>query len=217
VSDRIDACLDGELAAAELSAAEKTQVDLVRAAAETLRAALPSAPADLDVAVLQRIRDLGIEPQNTRVEPAGDAVTARLRAFVQGLWRPRQVSFGFRPAYAAALAVLVLVLVGREAQRLLDAPPRTVAAAPTTFVQFRLEAADAQSVVLAGSFSEWQPAHELVEAEPGVWTVIVPLPPGVHDYAFLVDREHWVTDPAAATVDDGFGGVNSRLALLPTS
>lgn len=216
MSDRIDACLDGELAVAELSAAEKAQVDVVRAAAEALRASLPPAPPDLDVAVLQRIRELGIEPQPARVLP-GVTVAGHVGAFIRGLWRPRQVSFGFRPAYAAALAVLVLVLVGREAQRLLDGPPPAAAAAPTTFVQFRLEAADARSVVLAGSFTEWQPAHELVEAEPGVWTVIVPLPPGVHDYAFLVDREHWVTDPAAAVVDDGFGGVNSRLSLLPTS
>jgi hypothetical protein len=70
-------------------------------------------------------------------------------------------------------------------------------------------------VMLAGSFTEWQPAYELVETTPGVWTVLVALQPGVHDYAFIIDGESWVADPAAPSVDDGFGGSNSRLALLP--
>jgi hypothetical protein len=53
---------------------------------------------------------------------------------------------------------------------------------------------------------------------PGVWTVVVPLEPGIHNYAFIVDGERWVPDPNAPAVDDGFGGMNSRLAVLaPTS
>ncbi len=48
-----------------------------------------------------------------------------------------------------------------------------------------------------------------------MWSVTVPLEPGVHDYAFVVDGEQWRPDPLAPSVDDGFGGTNSRLALLP--
>jgi 1,4-alpha-glucan branching enzyme len=52
------------------------------------------------------------------------------------------------------------------------------------------------------------------ESVDGVWTILVPLPPGVHDYSFIVDGERWVPDPYAPQVDDGFGGVNSRLTVL---
>jgi len=44
---------------------------------------------------------------------------------------------------------------------------------------------------------------------------VVPLEAGVHDYAFVVDGEVWTPDPLATSVDDGFGGENSRLSLLP--
>ena len=68
---------------------------------------------------------------------------------------------------------------------------------------------------LAGDFTEWEPEYELHESQPGVWTVVVPLQAGVHDYAFVIDGEQWTPDPLATTVDDGFGGQNSRLSLLP--
>lgn len=42
----------------------------------------------------------------------------------------------------------------------------------------------------------------------------LPITPGVHDYAFVVDGERWVADPYAPGIDDGFGGRNSRLTLL---
>ena len=46
-------------------------------------------------------------------------------------------------------------------------------------------------------------------------TITVPLTQGVHDYAFVVDGQQWVPDPYAPQINDGFGGTNSRLALLP--
>jgi hypothetical protein len=49
---------------------------------------------------------------------------------------------------------------------------------------------------------------------PGVWTIVVPLAPGVHDYSFIVDGEKWVPDPSAPAMADGFGGVNSRIAVI---
>lgn len=45
----------------------------------------------------------------------------------------------------------------------------------------------------------------------------MPLRPGVHDYAFRVDGEHWIIDPAAPRVADGFGGYNSQLSIILTS
>ena len=48
-----------------------------------------------------------------------------------------------------------------------------------------------------------------------MWTALVPMRPGVHDYLFVVDGRGWVPDPAASQVNDGLGGVNSRV-LVPS-
>jgi len=80
--------------------------------------------------------------------------------------------------------------------------------------EFLLSAPGAKNVAVAGDFSGWKPVHVMTRSEAGVWTVVVPLDPGVHDYAFVVDGERWVPDPTAPPVNDGFGGVNSRLAVL---
>ncbi|MCE2803546.1 MAG: isoamylase early set domain-containing protein [Gemmatimonadetes bacterium] len=54
--------------------------------------------------------------------------------------------------------------------------------------QFVFEAPAAQSVALVGDFNGWVPtAAPLVRLRSGVWTVTVPLMPGRHVYAFLVD------------------------------
>jgi hypothetical protein len=46
-----------------------------------------------------------------------------------------------------------------------------------------------------------------------VWTATITLPAGQHQYAFVVDGQQWVPDPAAPAVDDGFGRRNSVLTL----
>ena len=44
----------------------------------------------------------------------------------------------------------------------------------------------------------------------GVWTLDVPLEPGVYEYAFIIDGQEWRPDPlATASADDGFGMENS--------
>jgi hypothetical protein len=228
LDERINAALDGDLPLTELTAAERAEVERIRAAAAGLRASLPAARPDLSRMVLSRIRELGLEYPRPAAGAPATPVRSPRRARLGMLWRPRQVSFGFRPAWGLAAALLAAVLAfpfgsmsrGGSAPdstggtALADATPP--AEAPPVFVQFRLEAHGASDVVLAGSFTDWRPEHELVEIRPGVWTVLVALAPGVHDYAFLVDGEQWVADPAAPAIDDGFGGVNSRLALLPS-
>ena len=124
----------------------------------------------------------------------------------QQLWAPRLVTFAVRPAYTlfAAAAVLLLTTV----------LPNQQGGGEKVFVQFRLQSSDASDVRLAGSFTHWQPEYQLHETAPGLWTVTLPLAPGVHDYAFIIDGQRWVTDPYAAAVQDGFGGSNSRITLV---
>jgi hypothetical protein len=157
---------------------------------------------------MSRIEDLEPAPGP---EPAGI-----LRRLSQFLWAPREVAI--RPAYALAGAAAVLLLALPPYLR--ESPPvetevaGNAVANPRVFVQFRLESSDAMRVQLAGSFTGWEPRYELHQSTPGVWTITVPLTQGVHDYAFVVDEQQWVPDPHAPQIGDGFGGTNSRLALL---
>lgn len=62
-------------------------------------------------------------------------------------------------------------------------------------VTFSLVAPHAQSVQLAGDFTEWQ--HEpvaLKKSKDGTWKTTVSLPPGRYEYRLLVDGQ-WCDDP----------------------
>jgi len=130
------------------------------------------------------------------------------------LWTPRLVTFAFRPAYTLFAAAAVLLLTVVLSNQWSDRPQ---GGSEMVYVQFRLQSSDATDVRLAGSFTGWQPQYQLHETAPGLWTVTLPLAPGVHDYAFIIDGQRWVTDPYAAAVQDGFGGSNSRITLVTGS
>lgn len=74
-----------------------------------------------------------------------------------------------------------------------------------------------QSVLLAGSFNDWKTDGDgkiaLTKGENNVWSVTKTLPDGQHPYKFVVDGK-WVTDPLNPnTIDDGYGGKNSVVAV----
>jgi 1,4-alpha-glucan branching enzyme len=88
----------------------------------------------------------------------------------------------------------------------------------TVLVRFELVAPDAERVALAGSFNAWNDrATPFVRnAASGMWTVTLALPPGEHQYLFVVDGNRWIPDPAAhAQVQDEFGQTNSVLVVGP--
>jgi len=65
------------------------------------------------------------------------------------------------------------------------------------FVEFRLKAPKAKSVALAGDFNHWSAQSlPLYKNRKGDWEVLVPLPPGKYEYAFVVDGA-WLADPKA--------------------
>jgi hypothetical protein len=181
--------------------------DEIDRAADEIRTFLAARPApDLRAAVMGRIGDL--EPR------ASTQRAGLLRRVTTILWTPREISI--RPALALVGAAAVVVLFATpyvgltrvETPQLVDG-----ARPPHVFVQFRFDAM-ASRVQLAGSFTNWEPRYELRQSAPGTWTITVPLIQGVHDYAFVVDGQQWVPDPHAPQIGDGFGGTNSRLALL---
>jgi hypothetical protein len=219
MNERIHKVLDGELSRGELTPAE---VALLAEYEGTLAAAERTIPRfeapDLSTSVMARIAALET-PAAAPVHPTL-ARNPLARAF-DWLWTPRPMVFrpawGLAAATVAALAFFVTMPGAEqvEAPIAVAAPNGGGATQPEIYVAFRLDAPDASSVHLAGDFTGWEPEYELHQSQPGVWTVVVPLVAGVHDYAFVIDGEQWTPDPLATAVDDGFGGQNSRLSLLP--
>jgi hypothetical protein len=209
MNDRIHQYLDGDRAA--LSPDERAAADAFARTLDAAAAHLRAVPApDLAARVMAAL-------------PAQAPAVPAWRKAAGWLWNPRPVRLTFRPAYAfagaafAAVAAIVVPTLDREdAGRVAVTAPAQQTAAPVVYVQFRLESAQARQVALAGTFTGWQPTLQLEQKEPGVWTALVPLKPGVHDYVFVVDGERWVPDPnAPQQVDDSFGGTNSRISLPP--
>jgi len=199
--------LDGELSLAELPS------ELRAEGAEALRlvGALDRTPVVLSPALDDRVMAVVRRHAASRGRRAWYWLTA-----------PRDVELRLRVrpvVWAGALAVaagVALLLLAR-------APGSTPAAAPvalggardSVLVRFVLYAPGARHVAVAGTFNQWdRNAAPLVRAgTAGVWTTTLALPVGQHQYAFLVDGERWVSDPAAPAINDGFGRRNSMVAV----
>ena len=73
----------------------------------------------------------------------------------------------------------------------------------------------ATRVELVGDFNEWaKGSTELTRSgAPGVWAVSVPLSPGRHEYAFIINGSRWVADPLAVKSSDDFGTESSVIRV----
>lgn len=203
MTERLQLALDGDQAARqELNDSERaTLLETEKLIAGIVRS-VPTRPLpDLSAAVMSRL------PASASPAAATSRDNSVLNA-ISWLWAPRPVQW--RPAYGIAMVALLAVF-GTLRLTTADAP---IAATQEVLVEFRLEAPDAKQVQLAGNFSNWKPAHAMKRSAAGTWTVVVPMTPGVHNYGFVVDGDRWVVDPTAQAVSDGFGGVNSQLAVL---
>ena len=206
----IDDYLEGRIPRSDLGRKEMREAEAAERVISQVRAFVDEREApDVTRSVMRRIA----ESMTAHPKPAG-----RWRAWLSLLWQPREMSFRFRPVYGALAVSTVVALVGLSLNGRALPESSTVAGVPVPaaqlFVQFRLQAPEAMTVRLAGTFTDWQPRYELHESAPGIFTITLPLSPGVHDYVFVVNDEQWVPDPHAPQVDDGFGGRNSRIALL---
>ncbi|HEX2658258.1 MAG TPA: glycogen-binding domain-containing protein [Polyangia bacterium] len=178
----------------------------------------PAASPDEDaVRELAALRDVAVPP----------ALVARVMTQVarprpptlwQWLRRPIRLELRVSPGGALALAAgalgaLALVLSHRSPPPLavMIEPP----GAPPVMVRFTLDARGARHVTLAGDFNDWNTEAIAMEDsdQSGHFVATVALPPGLHQYMFLVDGE-WVTDPTVSERrPDGFGRQNALLRL----
>jgi hypothetical protein len=211
MDDRLHKALDDELTPDQLAPTLAAELDETRALFGAVVRAIPTRPIpNLGAAVRQRIEAVNAAaPRTAEVRPR--------RGVTSWLVSPQRMSFSIRPVYALAAAVLVAAVIGiRESRVNTSGNPSTLASGPKAevLVHFRLEAPRARVVSLAGDFSNWTPSYTLTRSQTGVWTIVIPLAPGVHDYSFIVDGDKWTPDPAAPPIADGFGGTNSRVAVI---
>ncbi len=184
---------------------------VITAVAAQLRRPVPVS-ADLDARIMQAVR--------------AEASAGGLRAAVRWLLEPRAVRVSPLGALASAAGLAGLILLSSH---LLDnpsasltpasAPPALVAAgagASVEPVQFVVTAPGASHVALVGDFNDWDSAATPLRpvANGEVWAVTVPLAPGRHEYAFVVDGSRWMPDPAAPRSQGAdFGQPNSVVTV----
>ncbi|HSD31043.1 MAG TPA: isoamylase early set domain-containing protein [Gemmatimonadales bacterium] len=200
---RVKQVLDGEAPVRDLPPALRAEAEAALRALAALDRRDVSLSPDLDARVMAAVRRRAASPSH--------------RA-----WRwftaPSVPPWGLAAAAAAAILAFVLfrpasVAIPEEASL------RETAAGPeSVYVRFVLSAPHAQRVALAGTFNRWDPsATPLVRVgEEGTWIATVRLAAGQHQYAFVVDGQSWVPDPAAPKVDDGFGRKNSVVSVSAT-
>lgn len=91
----------------------------------------------------------------------------------------------------------------------------TMSETAPVLTQFVLDDAKAERVSLVGDFNDWAGASTpLTRLASGVWTVSVPLAPGRHVYAFLVDDTLLVTDPRAPKAGDADYGREGSVVMV---
>lgn len=85
---------------------------------------------------------------------------------------------------------------------------------PTPFVLRRPEA---RRVAVVGDFNGWDPdATPLVRGLDGTWTASVPLLPGRHGYAFVIDGTTWLPDPRLPVTRDADYGRDHSVVVVGT-
>jgi len=159
-------------------------------------------------------------------EPAPDLVPrimAQLQPIQPGLghrvlqWFKAPLDLKISRALASIIVLLLLFPHGYDLYRTHTGgrhDAETKVQKTTTPVVFYFTGKEARSVALMGSFNRWNPkSHDLRRhPETGKWSLSVDLPPGKHDYVFIVNGDKVYQDPAAdLIVEDDFGQRNSVL------
>jgi len=158
-----------------------------------------------------------------RVSPAADDDVVAMP--------PRRRPWGLTLGLAAAALVAGFVLRG-----VFTSPPapstmatrQPTAAVTTTPVTagdpesmpiataFTLERGAANRVSLIGDFNSWNPTATRLVRQPGtnIWTVVTPIRPGRHVYAFMIDDTMLVLDPRASRAKDPTLNVDVSVVMV---
>jgi hypothetical protein len=167
-----------------------------------------------------------------RVEIEAPALYARSRPNAARWWKTERV-IRLSPLGAVALAAgismfvaLSTLAVGTRTWRRVATPDATASAGSAAIrsdtvnlVRFVFVDSNARRVELVGDFNEWAKGTTQLKPSgaPGVWTVSVPLSPGRHEYAFIINGSRWVADPLAVKSSDDFGTESSVIRVGATA
>jgi hypothetical protein len=179
--------------------------DVLRSAVDELRRPLRIDAALFDARVMDEVR----------------RGSGGFRSRLARLARPRTIRVSPLLALAAA-AIFAVSLAGsvlflRTSRVRFASESIAGAAAGSSLVQFGFVAPHASSVALVGDFNDWDPKATPLRAAStgGVWSVEVPIQPGRHLYAFVVDGTVWRPDPAAPQANgEDYGEPNSALTVI---
>ncbi|MDR0402157.1 MAG: glycogen-binding domain-containing protein [Treponema sp.] len=110
------------------------------------------------------------------------------RLIIDGLW----VRDPLNPDYKTDTSGISKSVVSIPRIKRPDSPSR----GPGGTLTFTFYAESGETVSVAGSFNNWDPfMYELPETSPGRYTLSLPLPPGVYQYAFFHRGERFL-DPS---------------------
>jgi hypothetical protein len=199
-------------------------------AVESLRELPPDNPAAVSriVTAAARLREIDAEPHNddlllaprgrTMHWPAVAAIAAAAAfvGYLVGGGRGSEppgvaASEGTSPVVAPASPAAVSPSAVVPAVQVAGVAPEAIAI-PTQFV---FDSRSAKRVMLVGDFNGWDERAVALEREDGssLWSATVPLLPGRHVYAFLVDSV-WTTDPRAPKTRDPDFGVTGSVVIV---
>jgi negative regulator of sigma E activity len=173
----------------------ETEPDILHRVIARLRAPVEMDPK-LDAKVMARIA-------------AGPTKTTLATDVWDWLRRPWELSIS--PLGVAATALLAVVIwAGARHVRSTPTP-----SAGETDVQFVILAPEAARVSLVGDFNDWDSSRTpmRVSQASGIWSVTIPLAPGRHRYAYVVDGRRWMADPSSPRAQDDFGTPSSVVTV----
>ena len=135
------------------------------------------------------------------------------RRVLRWLTERHAITIALRPVWSLALTAVLAAVVLVPTH---GTPP--LLGAQEGIAQFVGHFPGARSVDVVGPFTDWRsgviPLRD--DDHDGVWSAVVVLPTGAHEYMFVVDGERWVADPLAGRyVSDGFGRQNALLIVRP--
>lgn len=109
------------------------------------------------------------------------------------------------PRWAIAGAASLALVVGLAMGWLLAPGPLPLSSYAQAGTLFAIADPQAKSVAVVGDFSAWQPVPLSDPDGDGIWTVVLKLPPGRYEYAFVVDGNWIGQDPQADEYVRSFG------------
>jgi hypothetical protein len=164
-----------------------------------------------------------------RAEGRGEHEPASKPGPFSWLVRPRVIAVRPVTALVAAFVVILAVVMLRGSRQGIgwSAFPSAITAVVDgtqarvgpgqRLVRFSFVAGGASQVSVVGDFNDWRPGATPLEQTvvDGLWSVVIPLEVGSHQYAFVVDDGIWLPDEHAPRAPSNDFGVANSVLIVP--